>query len=455
MTATNRPFVPHVLVITDDVLGSRMAGPAIRAVEIAKVLAEQQPVSLVSAAGGRIDVDGVEGADPVDLRDLVTKCDVMILQGAVLLRHPWLHDIPQPIVVDLYDPFHLEALHLESGDRLRDVDLIESTLRTLSDQIVRGDFFMCATERQRDLWLGHLGAMGRLNHLTRHGDPEFRSLIDLVPFGIPDVPPTADTQTFHDVIPQIGSDDVVAFWAGGIYDWFDPITLIDAVAEAQTDPRLHLVFLAGRHPNPNVPDMAGVAEARRHAAALGVAGRRVHFIDEWTPYDERQKLLLAADIGVTTHHRGVETAFSFRTRMLDYLWAGLPIICTEGDELSVSVASAGAGLTVAAGDAEALRSALVFFVNDTDARRAAGGASTALGRHFRWSDVISPLRHFTMNPTTAADRLDPVTRTAIAMHRPPPQSGLGHMFRRSKLHWSAGGTHHLIAAIRRKLPLLR
>jgi hypothetical protein len=34
---------------------------------------------------------------------------------------------------------------------------------------------------------------------------------------------------------------------------------------------------------------------------------------------------------VSTHYEHVETTFAFRTRILDYLWAGLPVVATGGD----------------------------------------------------------------------------------------------------------------------------
>jgi hypothetical protein len=37
-------------------------------------------------------------------------------------------------------------------------------------------------------------------------------------------------------------------------------------------------------------------------------------------------------IGVSAHPAHLETRFAFRTRMLDYLWAGLPIVSTEGEQ---------------------------------------------------------------------------------------------------------------------------
>ena len=45
------------------------------------------------------------------------------------------------------------------------------------------------------------------------------------------------------------------------------------------------------------------------------------FNEDWVAYDDRQNYLLEADVGVSTHLDHVETEFSFRTRILDYLWA--------------------------------------------------------------------------------------------------------------------------------------
>lgn len=44
---------------------------------------------------------------------------------------------------------------------------------------------------------------------------------------------------------------------------------------------------------------------------------------------------MEADAGVSTHMSHVETTFSFRTRILDYLWAGRPpMVVTEGDSFA-------------------------------------------------------------------------------------------------------------------------
>ena len=105
------------------------------------------------------------------------------------------------------------------------------------------------------------------------------------------------------------------------------------------------------------------ARARALADELGLTGTHV-FFHEWIDYDARQNFLLESDIGVSTHFDHVETAFSFRTRVLDYLWAGLPTVVTEGDVLAELITEHDAGAAVPAEDVDALELAL-----DDHARR--------------------------------------------------------------------------------------
>ena len=55
-------------------------------------------------------------------------------------------------------------------------------------QLDAGDFFICASEAQRDFWIGTLHSRGRINPRTYADDPTLRRLIDVVPFGLPDEP---------------------------------------------------------------------------------------------------------------------------------------------------------------------------------------------------------------------------------------------------------------------------
>ena len=121
------------------------------------------------------------------------------------------------------------------------------------------------------------------------------------------------------VLPGIGSGDSVILWAGGMWNWVDPSTLIRAVAKLRKDrPDVHAVILGTKHPNPEIGEMDIAREAQALADDLGLVGNGVNFV-EWVPYEERAEWILEADVGVSLHHSGVESQFAYRTRLLDYI----------------------------------------------------------------------------------------------------------------------------------------
>ena len=121
-------------------------------------------------------------------------------------------------------------------------------------------------------------------------------------------------------------------WGGGIWRWLDALTPIRAVERlAAEGRRVHLFFLGVGRPAPTARDIPSSAgEAIAYARERGLEGRYVHFNHGWVPYEERQSYLLEADLGISAHHEHLEARFSFRTRVLDYLWAGLPMVLTQG-----------------------------------------------------------------------------------------------------------------------------
>jgi glycosyltransferase involved in cell wall biosynthesis len=266
---------------------------------------------------------------------------------------------------------------------------------------------MCASEKQRDFWLGSLASAGRLNPRVYDEDESLRSLIDVVPFGLSDDDPVRTGPGIRGVVPGIAATDKVILWGGGIYNWFDPATLIRAVDLVRTKvPEVRLYFMGMRHPNPDVPEMRIAVEAVALAAELGLTGRHVFFNDDWVPYADRQNYLLDADIGVSTHFTHVETAYSFRTRVLDYFWAGLPVVCTEGDALSLVVHEREVGLTVPPEDPEALADALHRLLTDDELNASCRRNLTAVRADFSWKRALDPLLAFCRRAVRSPDQRD-------------------------------------------------
>ena len=397
-----------VVVCTAEPLTAKMAGPAIRAWQIARALAEEHDVRLVTLRECTLSSPDFvcESVSGRDLHRLERWCDVFLFQGLVMAAHSWLAESDKIIVCDVYDPFHLEQLEQakDLGETARR-QVVRDCTQALNDQLTRGDFFLCASGKQRDFWLGQLAAVGRLNVDTYDDDESMDSLIAVAPFGTGDAPPERRRPAIRGVVPGIGPDDDVVLWGGGIYNWFDPLTLIRAVdAVRAVRPSVRLFFLGVKHPNPDVPEMRVAVAARDLSDRLGLTGTHVFFNADWVAYEERADYLLEADVGVSTHLPHVETEFSFRTRMLDYLWAGLPVVCTAGDGFAELLSRAGAGVAVPAQDVEALAAALLSVLEDPDGRAEMGRAAAAMAPQFTWSRALEPLVAFVREPRRAADR---------------------------------------------------
>jgi glycosyltransferase involved in cell wall biosynthesis len=412
----NATTTGHIVVVTGEVLAPRLAGPAIRAREFARALAGEHSVTLVTTASCDLADDAFEcrHADGDELGVLGMAADVVIVQGDALRRAPGLREAPV-VVVDLYAPFQLEALEQSRGfDRSRRRAAVALGLDVVNEQLRRGDFFLCAHERQRDFWIGQLTAVGRVNEAVYDASPGLEDLVAVVPFGVPDVAPTRTGPGVRDEIPGIDAYDEVLLWGGGIYDWFDPQTLIRAVDQLKgRRPRIRLYFAGARHPNPAVAETAAARAARRLSDELGLTDRHVFFGD-WLAYDDRVNVLLDADVAVSAHHDHIEARYSFRTRALDALWAGLPMVSTRGDALADRIAAAGAGVDVPPGDATELADAIDGFLGDRAARDVAAKAARALAADLRWSITLRPLVEFCAAPRRSPDRGDPDIAAAIA-----------------------------------------
>jgi hypothetical protein len=387
-----------VLVCSSEPVAERMAGPAIRAYELARVLARRCEVTLAAPAPCAPADPAVRplAAGPRDVEALWAAArahDVVVAQelGPTLLDR--LAGSEVRLVADLYNPIVVEVLEAVAERSPASQERIATAVaaRTRA-MLAAADLVICANERQRDLWIGGLALAGRLDVAAYRADPMLRSLVAVVPFGVPDAPPPVATGALRAALPGIAPADRVLLWGGGIWSWLDPVTPMRAVARlaAADGPRTHLVFLGAGRPGLAATGQAGAVErALEHARRERLLGRLVHVNPGWVPYAERGAWLAEADLGVCAHHDHLEARFAHRTRILDCVWAGLPVVATAGDPLADLVAGRDLGVTVAPGDDAAFAAACARLLGPDGAlarERAAG-----LRAESSWERAAAPL----------------------------------------------------------------
>ena len=402
----------HVLIISHDVVGDQMAGPGIRYHHLARVLAREFPVLLAVPEPSRpapstsFAVLIYDSADHASLVKAVGQARAVLIPAVLVGNFPFLAESPIPLIIDGYDPFVAETLAFQAlqNDKQAGDAIYNSLLPNLTQAYNRGDFFVCASERQRDWWLGLLEANGRVNRYTFQEDSSLRRLLDVVPFGLPETQPQHTRPVIKGVRPGLRKEDKIILWGGGLWPWLDPLTVIRAVARVcQQRQDVRLVFPGIRHPNPEVARIPTHAEeAIRLARETGLLDKAIFFGD-WVPYTDWPNILVESDLAITLHCDTLETRLAFRSRVLDYVWAGLPIIATEGDATSELVKKHKLGRVVGYKDVEGVTEAIFELLEIP---------GDALNERFEearqvltWERAARPLMAFCRQPRLAADRV--------------------------------------------------
>jgi glycosyltransferase involved in cell wall biosynthesis len=436
----------RVCVVSHDVVGELMAGPGIRYYHIAQALAKFHQVTLAipDYSSRKLLSDKIQVISYQDwetLEPYLQHQEVIIIPSDLAHKYPQISRVSATIVIDGYNPLLMEWLALVAHHPM-DVQ-IESwpdRMQQLTNQCLIGDFFLCASERQRDWWTGMLEAHGRINPYTFQDDPSLRRLVNIVPFGLPGTDPVRTKPVIKGVWPEVKSDDKVVLWGGGLWPWLDPMTAVRAMQKVwQARQDIKLVFPGTKHPNPKMTAMPTHNEKVKSLAQdLGLFNRAVIF-GEWIPYEDWVNVLLETDVALSLHFNNQETRLAFRSRIFDYIWAGLPMIVTCGDETSQIIANYGLGTVVDYEDEAHVAQMILSY--------SAGENLPGLNQYqaareqFCWDRAVEPLIQFCASPRRASDRLQPTFQP----HHPYPLKQIELLQRtRDQLHRQIDQLHRQI-----------
>lgn len=110
-------------------------------------------------------------------------------------------------------------------------------------------------------------------------------------------------------------------------------------------------------------------------------------------FAERSNYLLEADLAVCTVPQGLENSFAFRTRLVDAVWAGVPIVCTREGFFAEYVEQKDIGLTVRSGDVAEVKSSLLRALRPEMQARFRTNLAACYD-DLRWDRCVQPLRDF-------------------------------------------------------------
>lgn len=413
-----------ILVQARGAVGRTMGSTGVRSYHTARVLAKELPEAEVTLA-----IPNEPGISSPHQRLRIVK----IGSQRDALRRMLRHDIivsrnfaphmaalcfDKLLALDFYSWFFIEWMEISKGRVHRKRRRVwNASNQHYSDvQLTLADFMFCSNERQRDLWVGSLSALGLVTPQVYRRDNTLRRLIDVVPYGVQPDSPRHGRQVLKGVVPGIQETDKVLIWNGSIVEWFDAETVIRAMVEVgRVRDDVKLFFLGTEHPD----YVTGVLlhpprRAVDLSKELGLYERSVFFNVGWVPYEEIGDYLSESDIGVCAGFDNLEARFAFRTRFVDLFWAGLPIICTGGDVLAERVEREPLGIVVPTDDPHAFATAILRLIEDQELYGRCWRNMAPIKEELSWERVLAPLVEFCRSGTSIAvpkrQRLLPLLR---------------------------------------------
>lgn len=289
----------------------------------------------------------------------------------------------QMLVLDAYVPIHVEMCARRSANKDREFTDFERERRNWETVLRRGDLFLCASEQQRLYYLGVLATIGRINPLTYDDDP-----VRIVPYGVHPEEPQARRRPCTELAGR--ADAWKLLWFGGVYPWFDIEGLLEAVKILDKIHPTRLIVVGARNPFVRNDDFD-----RCHERFVGLVGRPdvaplVHLVD-WVQFHDRGDWYLDADMTILANQPGIENAVAWRTRVVDYLWARVPVATNGGDPIGEELIAAGAGVRIDPADPSGTAATIAAVLRDPQARKLMQTRCDALRGKYLWPTVVGPL----------------------------------------------------------------
>jgi glycosyltransferase involved in cell wall biosynthesis len=298
----------------------------------------------------------------------------------------------RPVWVDLFG--HLMAEGQAKAAVYDDDHLLGFYYQAACRVLDNADVFSTISWAQQHAVVGELGLRGRLSKAAVGYE-----FVSRVPLGV-------DSRELVWVGPafrgtDVPSDAFVVLWSGGYNTWCDIETLFAGLEEAmRRNPRIWFVSTGGEL---KVQDELTYARFRSMADSSALKERFV--FRGWLPGAALINYYLEANVGINVDKNIYEVRLGTKSRIYEWLRAGLVPVTTRVCELSYQLDRAGLGFTFPPGRPDKLTDLLVQAAETPDGV----AAMSQRARRFA-AEYLSPgrtaraLRRWVKHPVQAPDR---------------------------------------------------
>lgn len=290
----------------------------------------------------------------------------------------------QQLILDGYVPIHIEMSARNSDNLDREYDAFNFENKIWTKALRRGDILLCANEAQKKFYTGVMAQVGRINPIT-YGDED---LIQIVPYGIYREKAVAKNDPVSKLVKNKKAFKLL--WFGGIYPWFDLTNLLEAVKNANKTTPIGLIMVGVKNPFNQHPDFIKRYEEVMDYIKNNNMDEIVHITD-WVKFEDRAEWYLGSDAVVLINNIGMENTLAWRTRLVDYVWADLPIVTNGGDPMSDILEANKAVYILPDLDAKTIEKEIIKISKDKETLKQVSANLSKVRKLFYWDKVTENL----------------------------------------------------------------
>lgn len=302
-----------------------------------------------------------------------------------------------PIWMDIYGD--MLTIMQAAAFRARADRGLDTSINFMREVLQKGDVFSGCGLPQQHMMVGELAMVGRLTYST-FGYEFVRTVPPGSPPGRQVAIPRQQARTLL-ADQGIGEDAFVVLWCGGYNTWTDVETLYKALTLAMAKiPTLHYVSVG----------------ANTYEAIDNVYVRLLQLVDQspyrdrfhmlgWRPWVEIPQFYQESDVGINIDALHYETLYGTRTRLVEMIANGLPVITSLGAELSYLLRDQGAALTFTVGDWQTMGGQLIKLAGNRSLRdQMAQTAYTFAAGDLSFTNTTRAVRSWAQYPKLAPDK---------------------------------------------------
>ncbi len=329
----------------------------------------------------------------------ILKSDIFIFYPAVPAIVPViLSFLRKNVIVDYYAPDFVEFYDKSIHDSKTVNKYRYACYRKKLFLLINSGNVIITSSKESKLFLtGIAYEHGLVPQSLYQEDKNLDSIFPVIPYGISktDIKEDYSKKIVCDYFANLDFSKPVFVWGGGIWNWFDPFLLIKAVLELKKEGVEFKIIFPGFSKKPKSFMKIDMSNEFYDEVKKQKLEDYIVFENKYLPYDECIALFSSCRAGFSIAIDSLENTLAYRTRILDYIASGLPVIATKGDVLADVIEKYKLGVVIEPGSVNQLAEAIKHISSNDDFFNECKNNIMEIQELFLWSNLLKPLLNIT------------------------------------------------------------